>query len=198
MWQTGIEVRRDISTAVLRKKALQEKDGRAAARLLAIANVLDGMSRKDAAEQAGMTRQTLRDWVIRYNAQGIEGARDLPKGHAKRALTPEQEERFAALVTQGPPIESALVRWRRIDLREVIEREFGVEYHERSVGKVLRRLGFVRLSVRPLHPETDVEAQEDFKKTSLTRSRKSCPVTPKEKPSKFGSRTRPALDRKAH
>jgi transposase len=162
MWKTGIEVRRDITAAVLRKKARDEKDGRAASRLFAIANVLDGMSREDAARQAGMTRQTLRDRVIRYNANGIEGIRNAPKGHAKRALTPEEEEKLAAIVEQGPPADGMLVRWRRIDLREVIKREFNVEYHERSVGKILRRLGFVRLSVRPLHPEADSQAQEDF------------------------------------
>ena len=170
MQQAGIKIRRDISSVVLRKKALQEKDGRVTARLLAIANALDGMSREDAARQAGMTRQTLRDWVIRYNAKGVEGVRDAPKGHAKRALTPEQEEKLSALVMQGPDgARGALVRWRRIDLREVIRQEFGVDYHERSVGKILRRLGFVRLSVRPLHPEADIQAQETFKKTLPTQ-----------------------------
>lgn len=167
MGDTGIKVRRDISPVVLRKKALQEKDGRVAARLLAIANVLDGMSREAAARQSGMTRQTLRDWVIRYNAKGIKGVWDAPKGHAKRALTPEQEERLAALVMQGPgEADSGLVRWRRVDLQAVIKREFGVDYHERSVSKILRRLGFVRLSVRPIHPKADQKAQEAFKKTS--------------------------------
>jgi transposase len=113
-------------------------------------------------------------------------------------LTAEQEEKLAAIVEQGPPADGTLVRWRRIDLQEVIKREFNVEYHERSVGKILRRLGFVRLSVRPLHPEADAQAQEDFKKTSLPRSRKSCPVTPRENPSKSGSKMKPALARKAH
>jgi len=60
MWQTGLEVRRDISAVVLRKKARQEKDGRVASRLFGIANALDGVRRDDAARQAGMTRQTLR------------------------------------------------------------------------------------------------------------------------------------------
>ena len=155
------------------------------------------MSRDDAARQAGMTRQTLRDWVIRYNAKGVEGVRNAPKGHAKRALTPEQEETLATIVEQGPPADGTLVRWRRIDLQEIIKREFNVEYHERSVGKILRRLGFVRLSVRPLHPEADKQAQEDFKKTSRPRSRKFCLNTPKENPLKSGSRMKPVLDRKA-
>ena len=90
--KTGIVVRRDISAAVLRKKARSEKDGRVVSRFFGIANLLDGMERGKVARQAGMTRQTLRDWVHRYNADGIDGLRDRPKGHAKRALTPEQEK----------------------------------------------------------------------------------------------------------
>ena len=73
MWQTALEVRRDVTPTVLRKKARQEKDGRVASRLLALANVLEGMDRETAARQAGMTRQTLRDWVVRYNADGLKG-----------------------------------------------------------------------------------------------------------------------------
>ena len=176
---SGLAVRRDISAVVLRKKARQESSGSVAARMFGIANILDGLDREAAARQAGMTRQTLRDWVIRYNAQGIEGLRELPKGHAKRALTPEQEQRLEELVLRGP--EGTLVRWRRIDLRDVIKREFGVEYHERSVGKILRRLGFVRISVRPVHPDADAQAQDAFKKlrgqgpggSSKARQRKS-------------------------
>ena len=177
MWQTAIEVRRDISAAVLRKKARAEKDGRVVSRLFAIAHVLDGTDRDAAARQAGMTRQTLRDWVHRYNAEGIEGLRDRAKGHARRALTPEQEKELEALVLQGPT--GTLVRWRCVDLQEVIEKRFKVKYHERTIGKILNRLGLVRLSVRPLHPEADIEAQEAFKKTSSTTSRKSSPNTPK-------------------
>jgi transposase len=167
MWKTGTEVRKDISAAVLRKKARQEKDGRVASRMFGIANILDGMERGEAARLVGTTRQSLRDWVVRYNAQSIEGLRDRPSGHAKRALTPEQEKRLDDLVVQGP--EGNLVRWRRVDLRDVIKKEFGVTYHERSIGKILHRLGFSHISVRPVHPESDGQAQEAFKKTSARR-----------------------------
>ena len=100
----------------------------------------------------------------RYNADGIEGLRDRPKGHTPRALIPAQEQELEALVLQGP--KGKLVRWRRVDLQAVIKERFGVDYHERTVGKVLRRLGFVRLSTRPVHPQADLAAQEAFKKTS--------------------------------
>jgi transposase len=191
----GIEVRRDISAVILRKKARSEKDGRVVSRLFGIANILDGMDRDTAAQQAGMTRQTLRDWVRHYNAQGIEGLRDRPKGHAKRALTPEQEKKLEAIIEQTP--EGTLIRWRRVDLKAVIEKEFGVTYHERSVGKVLHRLGFVRLSVRPLHPETDLKAQKTFKKTSPPKSQKSSPIAPKTKTLSSGSKTKRGLGKKA-
>lgn len=194
MWKTGIEVRRDISAVVLRKKARSEKDGRIVARLFGIANILDGMERSQAARLAGMTGQTLCDWVHRYNACGVEGLRDRPKGHTKRALTPTQEKKLEAIVEQTP--EGTLIRWRRVDLKAVIEKEFGVTYHERSVGKVLRRLGFVRLSVRPLHPEADLEAQRAFKKTSRPKLQKSSPAAPKIKTSSSGSKTKRGSDKK--
>ncbi len=167
MWNIGIEVRKDMTAAILRKKARGEKDGRVASRLFGIANILDGMDRERAAQLAGMTRQTLRDWVIRYNANGIEGLKDRPKGHAKRALTPEQEKELDGLILKGPG--GTLVRWRCVDLRDKIKEKFGVEYHERSVEKILHRLGFSRISVRPVHPESDAQAQEAFKKTSARR-----------------------------
>ena len=72
---------------------------------------------------------------------------------------------MAALVRAGPdPAEHGVVRWRRVDLAVVIERRFGVRLAERTVGTLLRRLGFVRLSVRPRHPAHDAEAQAAHKK----------------------------------
>jgi transposase len=194
MWRVGIEVRQDITAPVLRKKARSEKDGKVASRLFGIANILDGIDRERAAQLAGMTRQTLRDWVHRYNEQGIDGLKDRPRGHAKRALTPEQEKEIERLVFQGP--DGTLVRWRCIDLQAVIKKKFGVSYHERSVGKILHRLGFVRLSVRPLHPGSDPEAQEAFKKTSPPELRTSCLNMPKTKSSSSGSKTKRVSGRK--
>ena len=195
MGAAGLEIRRDISAAVLRKKARQEKDGKVVLRLFGIESVLDGLTRREAARQAGMSRQTLCDWIHLYNANGIDGLRNRPKGHARRALTPEQEKKLEAIVEQTP--EGTLIRWRRIDLKAVIEKEFGVAYHERSVGKILRRMGFARLSVRPLHPESSLEEQEAFKKTSPPRLPKSFPIMLPEKPSSSGSKTKLASDKRA-
>lgn len=195
MWQEAIEVRRDKTATVLRKKARSEKDGCLASRLLGIANILDGMDRDTAARTAGMTRQTLRDWVHRYNAAGIEGLKNKPKGRPRRALTQAQEHEIEKLVTASP--EGTLVRWRRVDIQSEIEKRFGIVVHENTVGKLLRRLGFRRISVRPVHPETDREAQETFKKTLPPRSPTQSLTTPKTKRSSSGSKTKRESDKKA-
>jgi transposase len=137
--------------------------------MLALALVLEGGSREAAARAAGMDRQTLRDWVHRYNEEGLVGLRDRPRSGRKPRLTPDQEAELAAAVERGPdPDRDGVVRWRRVDLKALIETRFAVRLHERSVGKVLRRLGFARLSVRPKHPSSDPAAQDAFKKASPT------------------------------
>src|SRR5665811_412317 len=181
--------RLELTAAQLRAAAGREKDGSAARRMLAIAMVLDGADRGTAAETCGMDRQTLRDWVHRYNAEGIRGLHDLKTPGPKPKLTADQQAKLAELVETGPdPARHGVVRWRRVDLRDELERRFGVVLHERSVGKVLAKLGYCRLSVRPRHPQTDEAAQEAFKKTSPQRSRHGSPTTPKTSPSKSGSR----------
>jgi transposase len=129
--------------------------------------VLEGVDRKTAAETCGMDRQTLRDWVHRYNAEGLAGLENRRSPGPRRLLSAEQKALLAARVEAGPdPKVDRVVRWRRIDLKRWIEAEFGVVMHERTVGKQLRELGYRRLSVRPRHPKADEAAQEAFKKTS--------------------------------
>ena len=160
--------RLDHSASELRRAGGRCSDARAARRMLAIAHVLDGRSRAEAAELCGMDRQTLRDWVHRYNADGLAGLYDRPgRPGPKPRLLPEQQAQIAAWIEQGPTrSEHGVVRWRCVDLREAIAKEFGVTLHEGTVGKLLRRLGLRRLSVRPQHPESDPAAQEAYKKTS--------------------------------
>jgi transposase len=135
--------------------------------MLALALVLDGKSREEAAEVGGMDRQTLRDWVHRYNSEGLSGLMNRRHSGAKSRLSPEQLAELASLVEAGPdPVQHKVVRWRRVDLKPEIAARFGVEFHERSVGKILRRLGFRRMSARPQHPKSKPETQETFKKTS--------------------------------
>src|ERR1051325_9343722 len=147
--------------------------------MLALALVLEGRSRAEAARAAGMDRQTLRDWVHRYNAEGLAGLSDRRRPGPRPQLTPEQEAELATAVEQGPdPDRDGVVRWRRVDLQALIETRFAVRPHERSVGKVLRRLGFTRLSVRPEQPKADEAAREAFEKASPRWWSERCPSTP--------------------
>ena len=157
--------RTELSAVELRRAAARSREADAARRMLALALVLEGKSRREAAESCGMDRQTLRDWVIRYNAEGLAGLSDrVPPGPAFR-LTPEQMVELSEIVEAGPnPAVEQVVRWRRMDLRRVICERFGVEFHERTVGKLLHRLGFAKLSVRPKHPKSDPAAQAEWGK----------------------------------
>jgi len=163
-----IEITRtEHSASDLRAAAAKSRDGGQVRRLLALALVLEGVSRSEAAERSGMDRQTLRDWVHRYNAEGIEG---LTSGHGPgqpASLNADQMAELKQLVLQGPdPAKHGVVRWRCVDLREEVARRFTVEVAERTIGKWLRKLGLTRLQPRPFHPKKDAAAQEAFKKTS--------------------------------
>lgn len=154
----------------LRAFASKSRNGAQVRRLLALALVLDGHSRGEAAGRSGMDRQTLRDWVHRYNADGVSG---LISGHGPGrppALTLEQMTELRRVVLTGPtPEQHGVVRWRCLDLRAEIARRYTIEVAERTVGKWLRKLELTRLQPRPFHPKKDEAAQAAFKKTSPTR-----------------------------
>lgn len=159
--------RTELSAEELRGEARRAGNGDQACRLVALALVLEGASRTAAARAGGMDRQTLRDWVIRYNVAGVAGLRDRPRSGRRPRLNAAQLAELARLVEQGPDIEvHRVVRWRCIDLQAEIKARFDVEISERHVGRLLGQLKFRRLSVRPRHPQADEAAQQVFKKTS--------------------------------
>lgn len=177
----------------LRQAAARAKDADAARRMLALALVLEGRRRTEAAHTCGMDRQTLRDWVHRYNDEGLAGLSDRKAPGPRPRLSPEQQAEVAALVRSGPVLaEHGVVRWRRADLSKLIETRFGVRLAERSVGALLARLGFRHISVRPRHPVQDPDAVEAHKKTSPPLLPRPFRNGPKVSPSSFGGRMRPA------
>ena len=185
-------IRAELDAAGLRQAAARSKDADAARRMLALALVLDGHSRADAAQSCGMDRQTLRDWVHRYNEHGLAGLSDRKAPGPTPRLTPEQDAAVAELVRKGPDLAvHGVVRWRRVDLSKVIEACFGVHLAERSAGTLLRRLGFRHLSVRPHNPVQDVAAMEAHKETLPNWSPPQSPNTQRASPSSSGGRTRP-------
>lgn len=178
----------DYTAAALREVATRGNDADATRRMLALALVLEGYKRGEAGKLCGMDRQTLRDWVIRYNAEGIAGLCNRIAAGPKPRLNPEQEAAVAELVRKGPDLAvDGVVRWRRVDLARVIN----------SVGAMLRRLGFRRLSVRPRHPRQDPAAQETHKKTLPIWSKPSSPSMRAKNRSNFGGRMKPGLASKA-
>src|SRR4051812_26466252 len=130
--------REELGGVELRREAGRCRDARAARRMLALALVLGGGLGAGAAREAGRDRQPLRDWVHRYDAEGLAGLSDRRRPGPRPRLSPEQEAELVTAVEQGPdPDRDGVVRWRRVDLRALIEARFTVRLHERSVGKVL-------------------------------------------------------------
>jgi transposase len=156
----------EYSAADLRRLASREKDGQVVRRLLALAMILEGHSRTEAAEMNGMDRQTLRDWVHRYNADGLAGLISKVGLGPVPLLDEAQMAELLELVLNGPdPDVDKVVRWRCVDLRAQVARRFSVEVTVCTIGRWLRRLNLMRLQPRPFHPKKDLAAQETFKKT---------------------------------
>jgi len=114
-----------------------------------------------------MDRQTLRDWVHRYNADGVAGLSSRWGPGRPPALNEAQMAELRSLVLEGPDLErNGVVRWRCADLRAEIAARWSVTVSEGTVGKLLHRLRMTRLQPRPCHPKKHAAAQETFKKTS--------------------------------
>ena len=172
---TSVVLRDDFDAAAVRRLAREATDADQARRLLAIAAVYDGMRRADAARIGGMDRQTLRDWAHRFNAEGAAGLINRAAPGNPRRLTLEQEAELDGIVAAGPAAAGLghLARWRCADLQVLIAERWGVDYHERTIGKLLDRLDFSHITTRPQHYRQDEAALEAFKKTSRKGSRRS-------------------------
>ena len=157
----------DFDAADLRGLAVKAKDADQARRLLALAAVYDGMDREEAARIGGMDRQTLRDWVHRFNERGPEGLINIKPTGRPSKLSAEQKEELQQLVEAGPdPEKDGVARWRCVDLKRVLGERFAVDLSEVSLGRVLKQLGYSHISARPRHPAQDAQAIATFKKTS--------------------------------
>ena len=170
---TAIAVRTAFSSQKLRRLATRVRNAAQARRLLAIAAVLDGAGR-EAAKIGGMDRQTLRDWVIRFNDQGPDGLINKSSPGAPGKLSKEHKAFLARLVEEGPiPAIHGVVRWRACDLIMRLHEEFGISVSDDTVYRALRELGFSHVSARPKAYEQDPEAVEAFKKTFSPAWRRS-------------------------
>jgi transposase len=159
-----LAIRDDLTAAALRRHARFEPTRRAALRMLAIANALEGRSRADAARLAGMERQALRDAVVGYNAEGLAGLYDRPKpGRPERLSAGEQAALAGHSVRDPDPERDGVSAWTRADLCRWLEDRFEKKFHPSSLSRVLRRLELSRQKTRPIHPRADPAAQGRFR-----------------------------------
>jgi transposase len=169
----ALAICQDLSAAELRRLARHEPDRRAAMRLLAIANALEGLSRAEAARLAGMERQALRDAVLRYNADGPKGLRDQPRSGRPEGLSPGQQAALKAWVLRGPdPGRDKVSAWRLVDVCAYAEHAHGVRYSGWGMSRLLKRLGLSRQKARPRHPQGDPAARAAFKKRARVEARR--------------------------
>lgn len=167
----AICLRDDFDGATLRRLARGSKSANQARRLLALAQIYDGGSRSEAAKTGGVTLQIVRDWVVRFNARGPNGLLDGKAPGARSRLNDAQRRALVEVVESGPiPAIHGVVRWRLIDLVQWLQEEFAVSLDETTVGRELKKLGYVKLTARPRHHAQNEYAMEAFKKGALPPS----------------------------
>ena len=162
-----IPLRTDYDATRVRLTARESKDAKQVRRLLALAAIYDGATRAEAAEMGGVTRQIIRDWVLRFNAHGPRGLVDRKAPGQPPLLNRRHRVALAAAIDSGPiPAVHGVVRWRIIDLCQWLWDEFQVAVSEQTLGRVLRAMGYRKLSARPRHHAQATDAIKAFKKTS--------------------------------
>jgi transposase len=161
----ALAIRRDLVSADdLRRLARRESNRRAATRMLAIANALDGMSRAQAARLVGMEQQALRDAVVRFNAEGLDGLRDRQKPGRPPTLSEAEQALLRVKVFQRPSQAEGGGDWTLPRLSAWIEQRFGKRLHPASLSRVMRGLDLSRQKTRPVHARSDPQAQAAFVK----------------------------------
>jgi transposase len=163
----AVRLREDFTAQRLRELARGSGCANQTRRLLAVAEIYDGRSRTEAARVGGVGLQTLRDWVLAFNAEGPSGLLNGKAPGNPSILNAAQRQVLAAMLDTGPiPAVHGVVRWRLVDLAQWLFEEFRLSISKQTLSRELRGLGFRKLSARPRHHAQDTEALEAFKKTS--------------------------------
>src|SRR6202021_2836747 len=160
-----VSLRGDFKASQRRSFAGKTKDGPQARRLLTLAAIYDGATRTEAAKIGGVTLQIVRDWVLKFNAQGPSGliAGKAP-GQTPRLMT-EHRVALARMVEDGPiPAVHGVVRWRLVDLCQWVFEEYHVVVSTQTMSRELRAMDYRKLTARPKHHAQAATAIEDFKK----------------------------------
>jgi transposase len=178
-----IPLRSDFDATALRKLARKTKDGSQARRLLALAAIYEGASRTEAAQVGSVTRQIVRDWVLKFNALGPEGLIDRKPPGLPSRLNDTHRAALVAVIETGPiPAVHGVVRWRLVDLIQWLWDEFRITLSKQTLSREVRALGYRKLSARPRHHEKSEAQVDTFKKPSPLVSRRSRQVRPGASP----------------
>ena len=170
----AVGLRADFDAGALRAATRRSKDGPQARRLLALAAIYDGATRTEAAQIGGVGLQVIRDWVLKFNAHGPDGLIDRKAPGQPPRLNDEHRASLAAILESGPiPAVHGVVRWRIVDLCQWTFEEFRIVVSRQTLSRVLRKMGYRKLSARPRHHAQDEGAIEDFKKFFPRTSKRS-------------------------
>ncbi len=176
-------LREDFTASAVRALARRSGDAKQVRRLLALAAVYEGGTRGEAARVGGVGLQTVRDWVLRFNAAGPDGLIDGTAPGGRPLLNDAQRRALARVVESGPiPAAHGVVRWRLIDLAQWVWDVFAISISKQTLSRELRALGYRKLSARPRHHAQDPEAIPAFKKTSQPHWRRSGRASPTARP----------------
>ena len=167
-----IPLRSDYDAGRVRLTARESKDANQVRRLLALAAIYDGATRAGAAEIGGVTRQIVRDWVLRFNTHGPAGLLDRKAPGQPSRLSDKHRAALATVIDSGPnPAVHGVVRWRIVDLCQWLWDEFRVSISKQTLGRELRAMGYRKLSARPRHHAQASGAIDAFKKSFPPRWR---------------------------
>src|SRR6201987_4437315 len=163
----ALRLRDDYDAQRLRALAKASRDANQTRRLLALAAIYDGASRAEAAAIGGVARQGVRKWVVAFNAHGSAGLLDGKAPGNRPLLNPTQREALRRIIEAGPnPAVDGVVRWRLIDLAQWVYAEFRISISKQTLSRMLRAMGYRKLSARPRHHAQDPAALEALKKPS--------------------------------
>ena len=192
-----LQVDESLTAAELTKLAKRERDARVRGRIIAVRYLRLGHTVPEASSALGMSERQLRNWVHRYNSEGVAGLRDRPRPGQPPHLTPDQVEEFKERIRKGARLEDQVCVLRGVDVRRILQEEFEAEYSLPGVYFLLHRLEFSSLVPRPKHEKADEKGQATFKKTSRSvskRSRRNIPT----RGSRSGSKTKRVSASKGH
>ena len=192
-----VQLREDYDAPDLRGLAKASRDANQTRRLLALAAIYDGASRREAATIGGVGVQTVRDWVLAFNVEGPPGLIDGKAPGNQPLLNVEQRAALRQIVEAGPnPAVDGVVRWRLADLAQWVFAEFGISVSKQTLSRMLRGMGYRKLTARPRHHAQDPAALEAFKKTAPRVWRRSRSMRPQASRSRCGFKTKCASARK--